>query len=111
MISDVPVDHALRMGARNVVVLDRGVFGLRPDVPRTLAETVAHVVAIMMRQQVVHDVPLVARAVPVLYLPGPFPLTTSPLEFRSSARPMAESYEKSRAFPAEVRPSRPGAVR
>lgn len=62
----------------------------------------------MMRQQVVHDVPLVAREVPVLYLPGPFPLTSSPLEFRASATLMAEAYEKSRAFLAEVRPSGPG---
>jgi NTE family protein len=108
VVSNVPVTHALRMGARSVVVLDCGVFGLRQETPRTLAETVAHVVAIMMRQQVARDVPEVARRVPVLYLPGPFPLTTSPLEFLASAALMQEAYEKSRAFLAQVEPSGPG---
>jgi predicted acylesterase/phospholipase RssA len=73
VVSNVPITHALRMGARSVVVLDCGVFGLRQETPRTLAETVAHVVAIMMRQQVAREVPeggppgagaLSARAVP-----------------------------------------------
>lgn len=108
VVSNVPVDHALRMGARSIVVLDCGVFGMRPEAPRKLPELVAHVVAIMLRQQVVRDVPAVAREVPVLYLPGPFPLTSSPLEFLASARLMQEAYEQARAFLAEVRPSGPG---
>jgi NTE family protein len=60
-VSNVPVGHALRMGARSVVVLDCSPFGLRTQAPRSLPETVAHVVAIMMRQQIVRDAPEVAR--------------------------------------------------
>ncbi len=108
VVSNVPVDHALRMGARSVVVLDCGPFGLRPKAPSSLPETVAHVVAIMIRQQVVRDIPEVARQVPVLYLPGPFPLVTSPLEFLSTETLMAEAYEASRAFLVEVTPAGPG---
>ena len=108
VVSNVPVDHALRMGARSIVVLDCGVFGMRLEPPRSLGETIAQVAAIIMRQQVVRDVPEVARQVPVLYLPGPFPLTSSPLDFTSSARLMEEAYEKSRAFLEQVNPSRPG---
>lgn len=108
VVSNVPIGHAEAMGARSVVVLDCGVFGLRPDVPRSLPETVAHVVAIMMRQQVIRDVPEVARRLPVLYLPGPFPLTTSPLEFLASRTLMRDAYEASKAFLAEVRPGGPG---
>lgn len=108
VVKNVPLDRALEIGARSVVVLDCGLFGLLPEVPRTLPETVAHVAAIMMRQQVARDVPAVAREVPVLYLPGPFPLTSSPLEFRSSAKLMQEAYEKSRAFLADVEVSGPG---
>jgi NTE family protein len=107
-VSNVPVGHVLRMGARSVVVLDCGAFGLRTQAPRSLPETVAHVVAIMMRQQIVRDVPEVARQVPVLYLPGPFPLTSSPLEFDASTKLMADAYEASRAFLAEVKPAGPG---
>jgi NTE family protein len=108
VVSNVPVDHALRMGARSVVVLDCGVFGLRPEVPRSLPETIAQAVAIMFRQQVVRDVPEVARKVPVVYLPAPFPLTSSPLEFHESAKLMADAYEASRTFLAEVKPAGPG---
>jgi len=108
VVSNVPIGHALRMGARSVVVLDCGPFGLRTQAPRSLPETVAHVVAIMMRQQIVRDVPDVARQVPVLYLPGPFPLTSSPLEFDASTKLMADAYEASRAFLAELRPAGPG---
>jgi NTE family protein len=108
VVSNVPVDHSLRMGARSVVVLDCGPFGLRPHAPRSLPETVAHVVAIMIRQQVARDVPEIARKVPVLYLPGPFPLTSSPLEFDGSTKLMAEAYEASRTFLAEVKPTGPG---
>jgi NTE family protein len=108
VVSNVPVDHALRMGARSIVVLDCGVFGVRLERPRSLGETIAQVAAIVMRQQIIRDLPEVAREVPVLYLPGPFPLTTSPLEFTSSARLMQDAYAKSRAFLAEAGPSGPG---
>jgi NTE family protein len=108
VVNNVPVDHALRMGASSVVVLDCGVFGLRPEVPHSLAETVAQAVAIMFRQQVVRDVPEVARKVPVVYLPAPFPLTSSPLEFHASTKLMADAYEASRTFLAEVKPTGPG---
>lgn len=108
VVSNVPVDHALSMGARSVVVLDCGVYGLRDEAPRTLAETIAHVAAIMLRQQVVRDLPAVARQVPVLYLPGPFPMTSSPLEFGRSAWLMQEAYDRTRAFLADVQPAGPG---
>jgi len=108
VVCNVPVGQALRMGARSVVVLDCGPFGLRPQAPRSLPETIAHVVAVMMRQQIVHDLPEVARKVPVLYLPGPFPLITSPLEFLASRTLMRDAYEASRAFLAEVRPAGSG---
>ncbi len=108
VVSNVPVDHALRMGARSIVVLDCGVIGLRLEPPRSLGETIAQVAAIIVRQQVARDVPAGARQVPVLYLPGPFPLTTSPLDFTASASLTQVAYEKSRAFLAEADPSGPG---
>jgi len=108
VVSNVPIDHALRMGARSVVVLDCGPFGLRPQAPRSLSDTVVHVVAIMIRQRVLRDLPEVARKVPVLYLPGPFPLTTSPLRFLASRALIHDAYEASRAFLADVKRTGPG---
>ena len=104
VVSNVPVDQALRMGARSIVVLDCGVFGVRLEPPRSLGETIAQAAAIIMRQQIIRDLPEVARQVPVLYLPGPFPLTSSPLDFTSSASLMQDAYEKSRAFLEQVQP-------
>jgi NTE family protein len=108
VVNNVPVKDAVEMGARSIVVLDCGVFGFRPTLPTSLPETIAHVVAIMMRQQVARDVAKVARTVPLLYLPGPFPLTSSPLEFRASRALMADAYEASREFLAEIEPAGPG---
>ncbi|MEZ5078688.1 MAG: patatin-like phospholipase family protein [Solirubrobacterales bacterium] len=108
VVANVPIERALALGAASVVVLDCGVFGLQAAPPRRLGDTVAHALAIMLRQQVVKDVPPVARQIPVLYLPGPFPVTASPLEFGASARLMQEAYEKSRAFLAAVEPDGPG---
>jgi NTE family protein len=108
VVANVPIGRALELGAGSVVVLDCGVFGLQAAPPRRLGDTVAHALAIMLRQQVVKDVPPVARELPVLYLPGPFPVNTSPLEFGASARLMQEAYEQSRAFLAAVEPRGPG---
>lgn len=108
VVSNVSVKHALAMGARSIVVLDCGVFGLRPEAPRSLPETVAHVAAIMMRQQLAHDLPEVARDVPVLYMPGPFPLLSSPLEFDASATLIRDACHSGRAFLAALTVDGPG---
>lgn len=108
VVSNVPVDHVLQMGARSVVVVDCGVLGLHVEVPRTLPDMIAHVIGIMLRQQAARDVPEVARQVPVLYPPGPFPLTSSPLDFTASAKLMQEAYERTRRFLPAVQPSGPG---
>jgi NTE family protein len=108
VVSNIPVDQALRMGARSIVVLDCGVFGVRLEPPRSLGDTIAQATAIIMRQQIIRDLPEVARQVPVLYLPGPFPLTSSPLDFTSSASLMQDAYEKSCGFLDQVEPSGPG---
>jgi NTE family protein len=77
----------------------------RPDPPRASDGRSQRRCA---RLRSVRDIPEIAGKVPVLYLPGPFPLTTSPLEFGASTELMAEAYEASRAFLSEVRPDGPG---
>jgi NTE family protein len=67
-----------------------------------------HTAAIVVRQQVLRDVPAAAARVPVVYLPGPFPMSTSPLDFRHTARLSRQAYEMSRRFLAEVVPGGPG---
>jgi NTE family protein len=108
LVANVPVLQACDLGAASLVVLDCGVLGLRADPPRTLVETMLHTAAIVVRQQVLRDVPAAAARVPVVYLPGPFPMSTSPLDFRHTARLSRQAYEMSRRFLAEVVPGGPG---
>jgi len=106
--SNIPVRAALSAGAGSIVVLDCGLFGFRSRPPRGLPEMVTQALAIMLGQQAARDIPAAAAEVPVLYLPGPFPVTGSPLEFADSARLMQEAYEETRRFLAQVEPRGPG---
>ena len=96
------------MGAKSLVVLDCGVFGLRDNAPRSIADVLTQTLAVMMRQQVAADVPLVGRDIPVLYLPGPFPLTSSPLAFEKTPNLIIDAYRKSRGFLQAVEIDGPG---
>lgn len=98
LVANVPVLQALDLGARSLVVLDCGVLGLRDSPPHNLVETMLHTAAVVVRQQVVRDVPAAAAQVPLVYLPGPFPMITSPLDFRHTATLVQAAYAGSRAF-------------
>lgn len=108
LVANVPVLQACDLGAASLIVLDCGVLGLRTDPPRTLVETMLHTAAIVVRQQVLRDVPAAAERVPVVYLPGPFPMSTSPLDFRHTTRLSHQAYEMSRGFLEGVAPDGPG---
>lgn len=61
VVKNVPVDQALAMGARSVVVLDCGMFSMRLESPHSLGEIMAQTAAIIMRQQVIRDTRRCAR--------------------------------------------------
>ena len=108
IVSNIPVDKALRMGAGSIVVLDSGLSALRTAAPRTLVQMGVQALAIMIGHQYARDLPDVARQVPVLHLPGPTPIMTSPLSFGAAAKLMQDAYRKTRAFLAEVKLNGPG---
>jgi NTE family protein len=108
LVANVPVVQALRMGAASVVVLDCGLWGIEDQLPVTLVETMLRVSAMVVRQQLVHDLPLVTAQVPVVYLPGPYPMASSPLDFGRSVTLAASAYAAARPFLSVVHVQGPG---
>jgi NTE family protein len=98
MVANVPLQQALRMGARSLVVLDCTFPGHLLPAPQSLAETVLFTAMVTMRYQAIFEAPLVGAQVPVLYLPGPAARRISPLNFDTTALLIEEAYEPARAF-------------
>jgi NTE family protein len=98
ILANVPVRQALEMGAGSVVVLDCGLWGMAIEEPRTLVEVMLRVAAISVGRQLALDLPDIASRVPVVYLPGMFPMTTSPLDFAHHAKLMTGGYAAARPF-------------
>ena len=98
ILANVPVRQAVEMGAASVVVLDCGLWGMAIEEPKTLIEVMLRVAAISVGRQLALDLPELAAKVPVVYLPGMFPMTTSPLDFAHSAKLMTGGYAASKPF-------------
>ena len=98
LITNVAVGDALDMGARSLVVLDCMFAGHTLEVPKRLTDTTMWTLTTQLRQQVLRDLPLAAREVPVLYPPGARPRMVNPLEFGLTSELMHEAYESSRVF-------------
>jgi NTE family protein len=98
MVANVPLQQALRAGARSIVVLDCSFPGHLLPPPQSLAETVLFTAMVTMRYQAIFEAPLVAAQVPVLYLPGPAARRISPFNFDTTELLIEEAYEAARAF-------------
>jgi NTE family protein len=108
IVANVPMRIAVDMGARSLVVLDCSYPGQLPSPGETLAEIVLFTTTITMRSQAVHEAPLVAQDIPVVYLPGPTPRRVSPLDFSHSDELIEASYEAVRPFLASLTITGPG---
>jgi NTE family protein len=108
LVSNVPMRQALAMGARSLVVLDCSFPGRMPDPPGTIAEVLLYTAMVTMRSQAVLEAPLVAAAVPVIYLPGPEPYPVSPLDFRHTGILIEGAYGAARSFLDDVDVTGPG---
>ena len=108
ILANVPVRQAVEMGAASVVVLDCGLWGMAMDRPTTLVEVMLRVAAISVGRQLELDLPRIAADHPVVYLPGMFPMTTSPLDFSHHARLMSAGYTAAKPFLAVLSVDGPG---
>lgn len=105
---NVPIRQALDQGARSLVVLDCSFPGQPISRPANLPEAVMYAFMIQLRQQVSRDLPVAAREVPVLAVPGPPPAAVSPLDFTGALPLIASGYRAAREFLAKVAVDGPG---
>jgi NTE family protein len=108
IVANVPVRQAVDLGARSVVVLDCGLWGMTTTPPSNLVEVMLRVSAITLGQQLAVDLPRVAETMPVVYLPGVYPLATSPLDFGNWAALSSGGYVAAKPFLAVLRVDGPG---
>lgn len=108
ILANVPVQQAVEMGAASVVVLDCGLWGMAMEQPQTLVEVMLRVAAISVGRQLALDLPRIASEMPVVYLPGMFPMTTSPLDFDHWPRLMVGGYTAAKPFLSVLRVDGPG---
>jgi NTE family protein len=108
IVANVPMRIAVDMGARSLVVLDCAFPGQLPTPGESFAEVLLFTAMVTMRTQAVHEAPLVARDIPVVYLPGPAPRPMSPLDFSHSHDLIEASYEAARTFLASLTITGPG---
>jgi NTE family protein len=108
LVANVPMQQAVTMGARSLVVLDCNFPGHILDAPGSIAEVLFYTALVAMRTQALYEAPLVAGDVPVVYLHGPEPQTVSPLDFRHTGALIEASYEAARSFLTDLHVTGPG---
>lgn len=108
ILANVPVRQAVQMGAASVVVLDCGLWGMAMEQPQTLVEVMLRVAAISVGRQLALDLPAIAAEHAVVYLPGIFPMTTSPLDFSHAASLMNGGYAAAKPFLSVLSVDGPG---
>jgi NTE family protein len=108
VVANVPLQQALAMGARSLVVLDCTFPGHVLPPPESLAETVLFTAMVTMRTQSILEAPLVAAHIPVVYLPGPAACRCSPFNFDSTAILIEEAYDAALPFLQELHVDGPG---
>ena len=108
LAANVPMRQAVELGARSLVVLDCAFPGHAPPVPRTAAEAVLYSFFVGLRGQAVIEAPVVARSVPVVYLPGPPVQKLSFLDFSHTDELIEQAYGATREFLASLVVRGPG---
>jgi NTE family protein len=108
VVANVPIQQALAMGARSLVVLDCTFPGHLLPLPETLVETLLFTAMVTMRSQSVLEAPLVGARVPVVYLPGPVACRCSPFNFNSTGLLIEGAYEAALSFLHDLKVDGPG---
>ncbi|MCB0218381.1 MAG: patatin-like phospholipase family protein [Chrysiogenetes bacterium] len=109
VVTNVPLDLAVRMGAERYVVLDAGIPCHRNGEDRpTLPEILGLVSTVASRQRVQSILPHVVAGAPVLYLSLPCPVTQSPFDFSAAGALIASGYESASKLLREGWGTEPG---
>ena len=92
VLANVPISQAAALGAQTIVVLDCGFTVMPPEQEDTALGRLLRTAAIVAAQQVRRDLKSVDDRY-VLYLPGPWPMSGRPDDFKDSAERIERSYE------------------
>lgn len=82
--ANLPVQQAVAMGARSLVVLDAGAPTARPNEARSFHSIVARATSLLLRHQPRADLASVSVDVPTVVLPTPIPTASSVFDFRQT---------------------------
>jgi NTE family protein len=108
VVANVPLQQAVAMGARSLVVLDCTFPGHLLPPPESLPEILLFTANVTMRSQTLLSVPLVAAQVPVVYLPGPVACRCSPFNFNFTEVLIEGAYEATSSFLQNLNIDGPG---
>lgn len=107
VVANVPIAIAAARGAQTLVVLDCGFTFVAPQKDTSLLSILLRTAAIMAAQQVRRDLQIVTGKT-VLYLPGPWPITSRPDEFGRSQELATAAFDLCRDWLSELRIAEPG---
>lgn len=108
VVANVPMQLALTMGARSLIVLDCFPPGCPPGQQDSFAEILLLTVMVAMRAQAVCEATRVAEKVPVVYLPCSTSRVFSPLDFSYTEELIEAAYDTARPFLATLDITGPG---
>jgi NTE family protein len=103
LVAKLPIGHALRMGARSLVLLDCTFPGQPPPRPNNLLQVMEWSISLTQNSQARAALPFIPEGVPVLYLPGPPRARFSRLELDHTTDLIGGAYSASRDFLRSVR--------
>lgn len=83
--ANLPVQQALAMGARSLVILDAGAPVARPHEARSFHAISARAASLLLRHQPRADLATVSVEVPTVVLPTPIPTSASVFDFEQTA--------------------------
>lgn len=107
LVANVPISVAAAQGAQTLVILDCGFTLVASEKNATMFSNIARMAAIMAAQQVRNDLEKVTDRT-VLYLPGPWPITSRPDDFARSTDLSASAYELTMEWLADLKVSGTG---
>lgn len=108
VVANVPMQLALTMGARSLIVLDCFPPGCPPGQQDSFAEILLLTVMVAMRAQATCEATRVAEEVPVVYLPCSTSRVFSPLDFSHTEELIEAAYDTARLFLATLDVTGPG---
>ena len=94
----VPLQPAVKLGARTLVVFDVGFPCKLLELPRTPLERALHVFAILLHRQPTGSLSTLTKDVTVIYLPAPCPLSVPTYDFSQGAALIQAGYETARQY-------------